>query len=175
MIDVFAVVFVALGVVGYWWRADFATYSLFTVGVFERLDRQPTNDDKPCAECGSDIDSGEQRTYYKEIVIAGMPTVRYGVGHAYYCADHASFEFEHGAESDTQRLPKSIVEGVARFGVWVAGDVPDMQPDDSELGEISGDITSDFSSAARLLPAALLILTAGLLIQLVGMFGRESL
>jgi len=163
----------AAALVGYGLRADFAKYSLFTVGVFERLTRAHSEADQACMECDSQLDGdGEVRTYYKEIVVAGMAVVRYDTGRSYYCHDHRSFELAHGEAGEqeaTSRLPQSVVVGFARFTLWVfdAEEGVDINDDDSEFSDVTENVTSTASAVIGLVPVAILIVTASLVINAV--------
>ena len=167
MLDVAAMLAVVAVVGGYVVRADFATYSVFTVGVFKRLDRAAADGGQECVECESEFQSGERRRYYKEIVVAGMPTVRYAVGESYYCGDHTSFEFRQGEGSgDVRRLSDTLTEAGVQFAVWFFDGEWDVAGQDSEFADYDGNITSDVQAAAGLLPMAVMVLTAAVLVNL---------
>ena len=168
MLDVVAMLAVVAVVGGYAVRADFATYSVFTVGVFKRLDRAAADGGQECVKCESEVQSGERRRYYKEIVVAGMPTVRYAVGDSYYCGDHSSFEFRQGEGSgDVRRLSDTLTEALVQFAAWVVdSDRVGVEVPDSEFADYDGNITSDVQAAAGLLPMAVMVLTAAVLVNL---------
>jgi len=56
-------------------RADFSRYSIFTAGVFKRVSRTVVETENECEEelCERTVSPGEERRWFKEIVVAGMP------------------------------------------------------------------------------------------------------
>lgn len=160
-------------VVAYWWRGDFAAYSVFTVGVFKRLDRASANaTGRECAELGCEVpvEAGERRRWYKDLVVAGLVLARYGGGEAVYCAQHTSFEFRHTWEPDdptaTQRLATTLTEGVVELVAWRA-----------ERRESRGpfeDVAATTGSVFSLLPILLVVLVTALMMAAVNGFGGRS-
>jgi len=164
------------GLAGYGYRADFEKYSLFTAGVFERVTHHETARDKQCFDCQTEIDTGERRTYHREIVVGGMPVVRYGHGHTYYCEQHTSFELAHGdkGSTDTNRLSKTVIEGLLNFTMWVFDKDMQFTEEDSEFADTEfDDVMSSVGTAVNLLPMAVLIFTAALGIHFVSALQGE--
>src|SRR6056297_758592 len=94
------------------YRADFSRYSIFTHGVFRRVERDVVelNGDGECQEheCDSEPETAERRKWFKELVLAGMVVARVSGGEHYYCERHASFEvrgqWDQPARSRTDKV-----------------------------------------------------------------------
>jgi len=147
-------------------RADFSRYSIFTAGVFKRVSRKVVETEKECEEslCENTVFPGEERRWFKEIVVAGMPVARYSGGVHYYCEDHVAFEvigdLENPPTPKTERLAISLFEAVGEFLTTL----PDSK---SENEDPFRNVTTSTASALDLMPVVLLILVAALILSLV--------
>lgn len=154
----------------YIFRADFEKYSIFTTGVFKRVSREVVETDHECHDtyCEATVSPGERRRWYKEIVVAGMPAVRFGGGTHYYCEDHVAFEIRDGLDdprqSTVERLAMPIVEAIVAFGEWK---VEPPETEDSPLTNAQADVTTGMTTAVDLLPAMILVLIAAAVIGVV--------
>jgi len=163
MLELLQAAAVALAVLSaYGYRADFAKYSIGTVGVFKRVDRRVVEPgDFECADCEGHTDSAERRTYFKEIVVAGMPLLRYDKGRSMYCEAHMSFEsLQAGGEPQTsqiERLAVPIAEAVATFMTWDVSETVD----DSEFSDVVDNVNAGLS----LIPIAITVLLAAFFIK----------
>lgn len=157
----------------YSYRADFSKYSIFTVGVFKRLDRVVIEtSDYECAEfhCEEQTDVAERRRFFKEIVVAGMPVLRYDKGEAHYCEDHVSFEvvdeLDNPRKSKTDRLTISLAAAIVGFTEWKT----EMEPDqDDPLSDVQS-VSSGFADAFALMPIILMVLCAAVVMNLMQRF-----
>lgn len=158
---------------GYGWRADFERYSIFTVGVFKRVKREAVEPGEfECADtmCSATTERAEKRRYYKEIVVAAFPVLRYGGGTSYYCEDHYSFEFIQHLDEDGwqttdrvhQRLGMAAIEAI----LWLIGETGQVQglEDESEFSNASSDVTTGMSDAMSLMPVVFLVLIAAVIL-----------
>lgn len=150
----------------YSYRADFARYSIFTVGVFKRLDRTVVEAPEfECSEhhCEEQTDVAERRRYFKEIVIGGMPLLRFDGGESYYCEDHVSFEvqdeLDNPKKSTTERVATSLLAALASFFEWRE----EQKTFDSEFS----DVQSSASAAFSLIPIAMMVLLAAMIMSLM--------
>jgi len=142
----------------YLWRADFAHYSITTIGVYKRLHRYQT-DSGECTElhCDSTIDQGELRVATKEIVLFGCPTLRYGTVQNAYCEDHASFEYKQGHfdVQSTQRVQETLVAGIVGFAEWTVD-----PPEDTAFQ----DVPQTMSNTLYLMGVGFIVLMAALIL-----------
>lgn len=133
---------VALVGVAYLWRADFAHYSIFTVGVFKRVTRYKShNQNRECSEldCGLGTKDGEIRKGRKEIVLLGCPIRRTDTVTNVYCPEHTSFEFQEGQyqETTTRRVAKTVLTGLAHAGQFKPAPKDDDSPFDNAVQGVS--------------------------------------
>ena len=168
-------VIVALGS-AYTYRADFARYSIFTVGVFKRVERRAVEGvEYECADpmCEAHTDVAERRRWFKEIVVAGMPVAGYGGGTAHYCEDHVAFEIldelDNPTKTRTERLKVTLLEGIVAFLAF------ELEPrEDSDLANASDDLVSGVGDAMSLLPVVFVVLIAVIFMSLLKV-GRPSM
>jgi hypothetical protein len=149
---------------GYLYAGDFKRYSVFTVGVFERVTHQPAAlDGHECREHWCEVDSvdGERRRWFKEIVVLGVPLASYGGGEAYYCDDHAHVGIQTGEFEESRSVPDSVVWAL----VWVAEKfATDVEtPEKSEFDGVQNGISGSVGDAMALIPVALLVLTGAMI------------
>jgi len=145
----------------YSYRTDFSRYSIFTHGVFRRVERDVIKlDGGECQEheCSSEPETAERRKWFKELVVAGMVVARVSGGEHYYCERHASFEVrEQWGQPATSRTDK-IAVGVAGFLAEMATFWDFEAPEDGEFSDAASSINSGVSDALALLPVAVMIL-----------------
>lgn len=147
-------------------RSDFSRYSIFTAGVFKRASRKVVETEKECEEslCENTVSPGEERRWFKEIVVAGMPVARYGRGVHYYCEDHVAFkvigDLENPPTPKRERLAISLFEPLGEFVTTL----PETKKDDNDLFR---NVTTSIFSALELMPVVLLVLVAALLLSIV--------
>jgi len=158
-----------LFVAGYLYAGDFERYSILTVGVFERIAHEPQAlDGAECREhwCETAAGDGEHRRWFKEVVVGGVPVASYGGGSGYYCGDHAHVSIQRGEFDETRSVSDSVVWAL----VWVAETfaTPTETPDDSAFESVQEDVTAGMGSAIQLVPVALLVVVASLVIRTVG-------
>jgi len=135
-------VLVALVLIAYLWRADFDTYSVFTVGVFKRVTRYKShNQNRECSklDCESGTKEGEIRKGWKEIVLFGCPIRRTDSVTNAYCPDHTSFEFQEGEyrETTTRRVAETVLTGLAHAGQLKPETKEDESPFDGAVNTTS--------------------------------------
>ena len=159
-----ALLAVAVSLSLYAYRADFQRYSIFCYGVYKRVDRRVVETDRECHEdyCEQNVAPGEARRWYKEIVVLGMPVVKYGGGTHYYCADHVAFEL-YGTDlvpekSTPEKLTITLVEGIGEYLIDTA------EPDDDTPFD---DVTTGVHDALSLVPVVLIVLIGAMIISLV--------
>jgi len=158
MIELWAIGVLVLVAGCYLYKADFAQYSIFTVGVFKRVYRyESKREDIECAEnyCESGTLEGEIRKATKEIVLFGCPVFRRPTAVNYYCPDHTSFEFQQGAYgvARTERVTESLLSALVAWYEFK----PQVESD-SQLTEASDDVVSGMNAAVSLLPVVVLVL-----------------
>lgn len=156
----------------YTFRADFTRYSIFTVGVFRRVSRRSAETDCECIEtfCDQTVSPGERRRWFREIVVAGMPVVRYGGGVHYYCEDHAAFEVLDELDSPTPGTAERLAISVfAAFGEFLTA----LPEPESELDDPYENVTANMSTALDLIPVLLIVFVAVTVVSLVNGFGME--
>lgn len=161
----------------YSWRADFARYSIFTVGVFRRVERTAVEGvEFECADpiCEATTEKAERRKWFKEVVIAGMPLIRVGGGQSHYCEDHVAFEVRDQLDSPEQPMPEKLAGGLAAVVLWIGENVVGPFPDDTEYSndEFSSATTS-VSAGLELLPIVFLVLVAAVVLGTVKAVGGE--
>jgi len=161
-----AAVGVVVFVVAYLYAGDFERYSIFTVGVFQRVTHEPAAlDGHECREHWCDIDDvdGERRLWFKQIVVLGVPIASYGGGEAYYCDEHAHVGIQTGEFEEARGVSDSVVWAI----VWVAEKfATDVEsPDESEFEGVQNDITGSVGDAMALVPVALLVLTGAVILK----------
>lgn len=149
---------------GYLYAGDFKRYSIFTVGVFQRVTHEPAAlDGHGCREHWCEVNSvdGEHRRWFKEIVVLGVPLASYGGGEAYYCDDHAHVGIQTGEFEESRGVPDSVVWAI----VWVAEKfATDVEtPEESEFDGVQNDISGSVGDAMALIPVALMVLTASMI------------
>ena len=152
----------------YSYRADFSRYSVFTVGVFKRLERTVVEGaEYECAEfhCEETTEVSERRQYFKEIVALGMPIVRYHKGESHYCKDHVSFEviedLDNPKISTSEKIGTSLLMAFAAFIEWLAKGEPEVE--ESEFD----DITASVETALDLIPVIFIVLLAAIVLNLM--------
>ena len=155
----------------YSYRADFSRYSIFTFGVFKRLDRVVVEDaEYECAEihCETSTEVSERRRYYKEIVVAGMPLLPFDKGESYYCEDHVSFEalelLDNPKRTRSEKVGSSILVGLVAFLEWFA------EPIEVEEDDAFEDVTASFGDVLSLIPVVLMVL---LVASIIGAMQRS--
>jgi len=149
--------FLAFGSV-YASRADFSRYSVFTVGRFNRLRRSSVErEGRECRDCEEEIEIGEERHYFKEIVVLGASVFRYGGGKAYYCHDHASFEIRDDLQP-VESFHSAWQSDSAYFEEKVS---------DSEFKAASDDLTTAGGDIIGLAGIAFIVVIAALFIAVV--------
>jgi len=174
MIELAAVTISVLAPAGYAYRADFARYSVFTVGVFERVERATVD---PTTTDGIDDNAelAERRRYWREVVVAGMPTLRYDRGVSHYSGDAVSFETQQTAESsDTEELPTTLAHAVVDFTAWVLGG--DVATDDFDVDDDSPfvDAAKDTTvSVWEMFPAFIIAGVVLFVVALTNLFGHS--
>lgn len=143
------------------YAGDFERYSIFTVGVFQRVTHQPAAlDSHECREhwCEVDGGDGERRLWFKQIVLFGIPVASYGGGEGYYCDGHAHVGIQTGEFEEAKSVPDSVIWAI----VWVverfATDTG--RPDESEFDSVQTEVTSGFDGVVTLLPVAVLVIVA---------------
>lgn len=163
-----AVAVAAFGVVlvAYLYAGDFQRYSIFTVGVFQRVTHKPAAlDGDECREHWCDVTTGdgERRLWFNEIVLLGVPVASYGGGEGHYCGDHAHVRIQTGEFQESRSVPDSVVWAL----VWVAEKfATDVEtPDKSEFGDVQDDITGSVGDVMTLLPVAILVLTGAIILK----------
>lgn len=150
------------------YRADFQRYSIFTVGVFKRIDRSVAGAHECAAlDCDADPDVTERREWFREIVVAGVPLVRYGGGVHHYCDRHVSFELrgelDEAPAPTTERLKVSIAEAAVTAITGPAA-VDEAVKQDREHTNPYEDALAGVGSALSLAPIALLVLVTAVLL-----------
>lgn len=154
----------------YTYRADFEKYSIFTTGVFKRVSREVVETEHECHDthCEATVSPGERRRWYKEIVVGGMPAIRFGGGAHYYCENHVAFEIRNDLNdprrSTVERLAMPIAEAIVAFAEWK---VEPPETEDSPLTDAQTNVTASMSSAVSLVPVLLLVLVCALVIGAV--------
>lgn len=158
MFDVAAIAASVFVISVYAVRTDFSRYSVFTVGRFNRLRRSSVKrEGRECRDCEEEIEIGEERHYFKELVFLGASVYRYGGGKAYYCQDHASFEIRDDLQPvESFRSP------------WDTDTATSSRPvSDSEFKSVADDLTTATGDVFQLAGIAFLVLIAALMIALV--------
>lgn len=149
----------------YLYRADFAKYSIFTVGVFKRVTRKRSESGVACTEslCENEVSSGEVRIASKEIVVAGCVMLRYGSVENHYCSDHTSFEFRRMdfKPSTVEKLNETVIQAIVHFSTWVQ--LPAEEREDSTFN----DVTTATQSAFDLAGVAVIVLIAAAMISII--------
>jgi hypothetical protein len=161
-----AVTVVAVLSVVYLYTGDFERYSVFTVGVFQRVSHEPASlDGHECREHWCDVESeaGERRRWFKEIVFFGVPLASYGGGEGYYCGDHAHVGIQTGEFEESQSVPDSVLWAIVWVAEKFATDVD--APEESEFGGVQNDISGSMGDAMALIPVALLVMTGALIVK----------
>lgn len=161
-----AAVAIVVLVAGYLYAGDFERYSIFTVGVFQRVTHEPAAlDGHECREHWCEVDDvdGERRLWFKEIVLLGVPVASYGGGEAYYCDDHAHVSIQRGEFKETRSVSDSVIWAV----VWVAEKfATDVEtPEESEFDSVQNDITGGIGDAMTLIPIAVLVISAAVIMK----------
>jgi len=151
--------------VGYLYAGDFEKYSMFTVGVFQRVTHEPAAlEGHKCREYWCDVDNvdGERRLWFKEIVLLGVPMASYGGGEAYYCDEHAHVSIQRGEFEETRSVSDSVVWAM----VWVAEKfATDVEtPEESEFGSVQDNFTGGMGDAMTFL-IAVLVITASVIMK----------
>lgn len=165
IVGVGAVVFLA----AYLYAGDFQRYSIFTVGVFQRVTHEPAAlGGHECREHWCDIDGGdgERRRWFKQIVVLGVPVASYGGGEAHYCDEHAHVRIQTGEFEESRTVSDSIIWAI----VWVAEKfATDVEsPDDSEFNSVQNDLSGSVGDVMALVPVALLVLTGAVILKSMG-------
>jgi len=166
MLDVFAGIVVVGTLLAYTVRANFAHYSIFTVGVYKRLYRyKVTNEETECEEnyCDRTVMEGEARKATKELVICGCPLLRYNTVTNYYCDSHGSLEYQRGEyrETTTERLSTTLLAGLAAC-------VESRHEKQSEKPDFAN-ATTAVSDTWSLIPVAFVVV----IVAIVVMFGKS--
>lgn len=169
----FAAVAIVVLVAGYLYVGDFEKYSIFTVGVFQRVTHERAAlDGHECREHWCEVDDvdGERRLWFKEIVLLGVPLASYGGGEAYYCEDHAHVRIQTGEFEESRSVSDSVIWAI----VWVAEKfATDVEtPEESEFDSVQNDISSSVGDALTLAPVALMIIIAAAAMSLMGAGSR---
>lgn len=158
----------------YIYRADFEKYSIFTTGVFRRVSRRVVETGEVCDDlyCETIVAPGERRRWYKEIVIAGMPVIRFGGGTHYYCEDHVAFDIRNDLDEPykptVERLGISLAEGIVGFAKW---ELDTTKTDDNPLKNAQTNVVSGMGAAVQLIPVVILVLITALMISFVRRVG----
>jgi len=136
----------------YLYKADFAQYSIFTIGVFKRVYRFEWHSE-PCSVDGCTDSSVELREATKEIVLFGCPVLRHGSVTNAYCDDHASFEYREGLyhKPTTKQVRESIEQAALSFVEWQITPPDEQDPFEKTVRTTNG--------ALSLLPVVVLVLT----------------
>lgn len=161
MLEPAAVAGVALLTTGFYYRSDFAHYSVFTVGRFRRLRRQSVREEgHHCRDCDTEIELGERRDYYKALVVAGAETLRYGGGTARYCYSHSDV----GVRGDLE--PVETFETVPWWArvFLLFGETLETEP--AEKNEFEN-LTTGVSSAFQLTGVLVLVVVAATIVGAV--------
>ena len=175
MLEVFGLL--AVGLLLYTYKADFEKYSIFTTGVFKRISREVVETEYECHDtyCEATVSPGERRRWYKEIVVAGMPAVRFGGGTHYYCEDHVAFkirnDLDNPRQSTVERLAMPVAEAIVAFADWK---LDPAETKDSQFANAQADVTTGITSAVSLVPVMLLVVVAAVVIGTVKKY-RESM
>jgi len=170
MIGVFSPAAVAAAVAAltatYLYAGDFKRYSVFTVGVFQRVTHEPAPlNGHECREHWCEVNGvdGERRRWFKEIVVLGVPLASYGGGEAYYCDDHAHVGIQTGEFEESRSVPDSVVWAM----VWVAEKfATDVEtPEKSEFDGVQNGVSGSVGDVMTLIPVALLVLTGTMVLR----------
>jgi len=166
MLEVFAGIVVVGTLLAYSLRADFAHYSIFTVGVYKRLYRyKVTNEETECEEdyCDRELVEGEARKATKELVILGCPVTRYNTVTNYYCDSHGSLEYQRGEyrETRTEKLTTTLLTGLAEC-------VDSRQQKRTDKPDFAH-ATTAVGDAWSLIPVAFVVVIAAIVV----MFGKS--
>lgn len=161
-----AAVGVVVFLVVYLYAGDFVRYSIFTVGVFQRVTHEPASlDGHDCREHWCDVDDveGERRMWFKQIVLLGVPIASYGGGEAYYCDEHAHVGIQTGEFEEARTVPDSVIWAVLWVVEKFATDVD--TPNESEFESVQNDVAGCVGDVMRLVPVALLVIFAAAAIK----------
>jgi len=155
----------------YLYRADFQQYSVFTVGVFKRISRYEGHRNIECSnvDCDNTTEGSELRKAYKEIVIGGAVIAKYDVVSNRYCHKHTSFEFQQDefGQTTTRRVAETLIGGIVGVASWKVEQKEDQTPFD--------EVTANMSTSFELVPVALIVLVAALLMGAVkGLSGETA-
>ena len=161
-----AAIGIVVFLVAYLYTGNFERYSIFTVGVFQRVTHEPAAlEGHECREhwCEVDDTDGERRVWFKEIVLLGVPVASYGGGEAYYCDDHAHVGIQTGEFEESRSVPDSVIWALVWVGEKFSTDAE--MPEDSEFGSVQNNVTGGIGDAITLIPIAVLVITASVIMK----------
>lgn len=158
MIEAVALGVAVLTLSGYGYLADFERYSVFCVGVERRVSRAHVEGEYECIDCEEETSEAERVRWYRELVLFGAPLHQLVDGDHYYCEDHASADYHLHDIPTVDETPWywAFLEALFEPSTSIE--------EDSEFQNV----TTSVGAAFHLIPVALLVLIAAMIIGLVG-------
>lgn len=158
----------------YLWGADFQYYSVWSVGVYNRVHRYRAVDQTAectATGCDSGVLEGEIRKARKELVVAGFPVFYYDSVTNRYCPEHTSFEYRQGeyGQTWTVKTTQTIMGAIKRFFALTTMTVDTN--DGSGVDHVTDDLSGTVGTSFNLLGVTFLVAFAAVCIGIVNGLG----